>query len=71
MSYVVGKPKPPAMQRVWKGATLTAWGYEDDTPVTANTAHVPERPDMEDTGLLDGEGRKLYREREPFGFKPR
>lgn len=59
MRYVVGKPAPPRM------------GWDDDAPETARTAHIEERPDMQDTGLLDGEGRKLYREREPFGFKPR
>jgi hypothetical protein len=58
------------MIRFVRGPIQTVDGW-DDTPVTANTAHVPERPDMEDTGLLDSEGRRLYREREPFGFKPR
>ena len=43
----------------------------DDDGATASTIHVPERNDMEPTGLLDADGRMLYREREPFGFKVR
>lgn len=69
MRYVIGKPPPQPVRSARKGATVMLWG--DDESVTANTAHVEDRPQMEDTGLVDAEGRKLYREREPFGFRPR
>lgn len=45
--------------------------WDDLAPVTASSVYVPDQPDMEDTGLLDAEGRRLYREREPIGFKIR
>lgn len=69
MRYVVGKPKPPPMQSIRKGATFMVWSDGDGT--TADTAHVSERPDFEDTGLFDADGNKLYRERDPIGFKVR
>lgn len=45
-------------------------GYDDDGK-TADTIHVPEREDYEDTGLLDADGNRLYRARDPIGFKVR
>lgn len=41
----------------------------DDEGKTADTIHVRERDDMEDTGLLDADGNRLYRVRDPIGFK--
>lgn len=70
MRYVVGKPKPPNIRSVRKGG-WTIGGWDDDTPATASTAHVEERDQFEDTGLLDADGNRLYRERDPIGFKVR
>lgn len=67
---MIYKPLPPKPRGLPKHMTRLM-GWDDDTPATANTAHVEERPRMEDTGLLDAEGNRLYRERDPIGFKVR